>query len=243
MSVRRMNARRKICAVVPVKDTRDAKQRLAGVLDCARRQELALAMLEDVLAALAAVSELAGILVVTNDPAAAAIACRYGANVASDGAYDGHTGAVAAAARALAAEGLDMLAVPGDIPLVEPDDIRRLIRAHGAHHGAFTIVPARDERGSNAVLCSPAGAVGLRFGENSFLPHLAAARACGIEPRVVALPRIALDIDTPDDLALLLEVASRSRASALLERWRLRSGHDLGLDSGLDSGLGIKASA
>jgi 2-phospho-L-lactate guanylyltransferase len=112
-----------------------------------------------------------------------------------------------------------MLEVPGDIPLVEADDIRQLIAVHD-NAPAFTIVPARDERGSNTVLCSPANAVPLRFGENSFFPHLAAARACGIEPKVVQLPRIALDIDTPEDLALFLAAPSRTRARALLDQWR-----------------------
>ena len=225
-----MNALRNICAVVPVKETRDAKQRLAGVLTPRQRQELALAMLEDVLAALTAVPELAGILVVTIDPAAAAIAARHGSRIVADGARDGHTGAVAAATRRLAAEGRGLLEVPGDIPLVEADDVSELIAAHG-RAPAFTIVPARDQRGSNAVLCSPPDAVPLRFGENSFFPHLAAARACGIEPKVMALPRIALDIDTPDDLALLLAAASRTRARELLDAWRI------------DLGDGIRASA
>jgi len=206
-----------ITAVVPVKETKEAKQRLAGVLSSAQRQELALAMIEDVLATLAAVPQLARVLVVTIDPAAAATAARFGADVTGDGARDGHTGAVAAAARLLGEHGL--LQVPGDIPLVEPADIRELIAAHDHERRAFTIVPARDQRGSNAVLCSPAGAVPLRFGENSFFPHLAAARACGIEPKIVRLPRIALDIDTPDDLALLRTTRSRSRASALLDAW------------------------
>lgn len=218
-----MNPRPIIHAVVPVKDTRQAKQRLAGVLDRAQRQELALAMFEDVLAALARVDELAGILVVTADAAAAAIAARYRAGVMDEGARDGHTGAVAAAARRLVGEG--MLAVPGDIPLLEPDDVRRLVSAHRAamRRGvrAFTIAPARDERGSNAVLCSPAGAVPLRFGEDSFFPHLAAARAHGIEPAVMHLPRIGLDIDTPQDLALLLGTPAPTRAHALLRRWRI----------------------
>jgi 2-phospho-L-lactate/phosphoenolpyruvate guanylyltransferase len=225
-----MNALRNICAVVPVKETRDAKQRLAGVLAPLRRQELALAMLEDVLAALTAVPELAGILVVTMDPTAAAIAARHGARIVADGARDGHTGAVAAAARRLATEGCGLLEVPGDIPLVEPDDVSALMAAHG-RAPAFTIVPARDQRGSNAVLCSPPDAVPLRFGENSFFPHLAAARACEIEPKVVALPRIALDIDTPDDLALFLATPSRTRARQLLDAWRI------------DLGDGIRASA
>lgn len=219
-----MNARRNIYAVVPIKETSDAKRRLAGVLCGARRQQLALAMFEDVLATLAGVRELAGILVVTVDPAAAAIALRHGARVLGDGACEGHTGAVAAAARQLATEG--MLTVPGDIPLVEPDDIRELIDVHrnttNRDTRAFVIVPARNKRGSNAILCSPAGAVPLRFGADSFVPHLAAAKRCGIEPVVVHLPRIALDIDTPDDMALFLDSPSHTRARAQLERWRVR---------------------
>jgi 2-phospho-L-lactate guanylyltransferase len=219
-----MKARRKICAVVPAKETRDAKQRLAGVLSGAQRQQLALAMFEDVLAVLASVRELAGMLVVTIDPAAAAIAARHGARVSGDGARNGHTGAVVAAARRLAAESCDMLQLPGDVPLVETHDIQQLIAAHCGVLGsgpAFTIVPARDERGSNAVLCSPPDAVPLRFGENSFFPHLAAARASGIEAKVVRLPRIALDIDTPEDLALLLAAPARTRARLLLDQWRI----------------------
>jgi 2-phospho-L-lactate guanylyltransferase len=215
-----MSTAQKLCAVVPVKDLGQAKQRLDGVLSGARRRALALAMLEDVLATLASVPELADILVVTIDPAARRIASRLGARVSGNGARDGHTGAVAAATRELAAEGCAMLGLPGDIPLVEAEDVRRLIAAHDSAP-AFTIVPARDDQGSNAVVCSPADAVPLRFGENSFFPHLAAARACGIEPRVVRLPRIALDIDTPDDLALLLAAPANTRARRLLDQWRI----------------------
>jgi 2-phospho-L-lactate guanylyltransferase len=229
-----MSARRNIYAVVPIKDTSDAKRRLAGMFGAARRQELALAMFEDVLATLAGVRELAGIVVVTVDPAAAAIAPRYGARVLSAGAREGHTGAVAAAARELAAEG--MLTVPGDVPLVEGGDIRELIDVHRrtTRDGrAFTIVPARDERGSNAILCSPAGAVPLRFGADSFFPHLAGAKRCGIEPAVVRLPRIALDIDTPDDVTQFLATPSHTHTRALLEQWRLR----------LDEGMSPTATA
>ena len=82
-----------IHAVVPIKETSDAKRRLADVLCAARRQELALAMFEDVLATLTGVRELAGIVAVTVDPAAATIAARYGARVSNAGAREGHTGA------------------------------------------------------------------------------------------------------------------------------------------------------
>ena len=218
-----MNAPRNIYAVVPVKETDDAKRRLAQVLGAARRQELALAMFEDVLATLARVRALAGIMVVTADLAATEIASRYGARVSTDGAREGHTGAVAAAARRLASEA--MLTVPGDIPLVQADDIIQLIDVHRQQVSrdarGFIIVPARDERGSNAVLCSPAAAVPLTFGADSFFPHLAAAKRRGIEPTVLHLPRIALDIDTPEDMALFLDTPSHTRARALLEQWGL----------------------
>jgi 2-phospho-L-lactate guanylyltransferase len=206
--------------VVPLKHTDEGKQRLARVLSGTQRRELTLAMFEHVLAVLAGVSELAGIRVVTVDPAGAAIAARYGAQVWVENAGDGHTAAVATAARRLAAERLGLLALPGDIPLARCEDIRQLIAAHGGAR-AFTIVPARDGRGSNAVLCTPAAAVPLRFGDDSFLPHLAAARARGIEPRVLHLPRIALDIDTPDDLLALRVTGSGTRAHALVRQWEL----------------------
>jgi 2-phospho-L-lactate/phosphoenolpyruvate guanylyltransferase len=210
-----MNAVCNIWAVVPVKETGCAKQRLAGLLPAHARQQLAIAMLEDVLQAIAAVPELMGIVVVTIDPTAARIASRMGARVWSDGARDGHTGAVTAAARRLAAHGSTMLTIPGDVPLVSPADIRHLLDIHRRNPG-FTIVPARDERGSNAIVCSPADLVPLRFGADSFFPHLAAARACGVEPTTVHLPRIALDIDEPADLAAFMKVPSTTRARELL---------------------------
>src|SRR5262249_22081986 len=97
-------------AGVPIKETSAAKRRLADVLCAARRQQLALAMFEDVLATLTSVRGLAGIVVVTVDPATATIAARYGARVSNAGAREGHTGAVAAAARELAAQA--MLTLP-----------------------------------------------------------------------------------------------------------------------------------
>jgi 2-phospho-L-lactate/phosphoenolpyruvate guanylyltransferase len=90
-----------------------------------------------------------------------------------------------------------------------------LLQAHGPAP-AVTLAPSRDRRGSNAVACSPPDLLPLRFGDNSFLPHLQRARALGIEPRIVARPGLALDIDRPDDLAAFLAMPSPTRAYAYL---------------------------
>ena len=211
-----------IWAVVPVKDTSNAKQRLAAALPQTQRGALMLAMLEDVLAALVAARGLAGVIVVTVDPAASGLARRCGAQVSAAHATEGHTAAVLGAARRLAARGDAMLTIPGDVPLVTAAEIERVIAAHRRGH-RFAIVPARDELGSNAILVAPADAVPLRFGDNSFFPHLAAARACGIEPAVLPLPGIGLDIDTPEDLAAFLAWPSRTRARALLDSVGVRA--------------------
>jgi 2-phospho-L-lactate guanylyltransferase len=216
-----------IWAVVPVKETALAKQRLAGMLPAVARQQLALAMLEDVLDALAAVRELAGIAVVTVDAAAAEIAARCGAEVWTQGAREGHTGAVAAAAARLGRQGLGMLTIPADVPLVQPVDIQALLHAHRGVP-RFTIVPARDRRGSNAIVCVPADAVPLQFGDDSFRPHLAAAQDCGLAPLTMHLPRIALDVDRPDDVAELLRQSAPSRAVAVLLRYGIAEALEAG---------------
>jgi 2-phospho-L-lactate/phosphoenolpyruvate guanylyltransferase len=208
-----------IWAVVPIKESSFAKQRLSDGLSPDLRRKLALAMFEDVLEALAGVPELAGIAIVTLDPIATDIARRWGAQVWTDGARHGHTGAVTAAAHRLAATGSTLLTIPGDVPLTTPVDISAVISAHSPAPG-FTIVPAWDERGSNTIICSPAAAVPLRFGADSFFPHLAAARGCGLTPTVVRNRAIALDVDELTDVAKIMEHWSATRSWALLDRHR-----------------------
>jgi len=202
--------------VVPVKDLRNAKQRLAGVLAPAERHALFRAMLEDVLCALAASAGLAGILMVTRDAEARRLAEGYGVRVLLEAANQGHTAASTLGARTLAQEGAaGMLQLPADIPLVSPDDVAALLQAHGVAP-AVTLAPSRDRLGSNAVACSPPDLLPLRFGADSFVPHLRRARGLGLEPRVVERRGLALDVDTPGDLAAFLAAPSATRAYAYL---------------------------
>jgi 2-phospho-L-lactate guanylyltransferase len=207
-----------IWAVIPVKETAAAKGRLADAVPPHLRGRFALAMLEDVLTAVGQARGLAGIAVVTLDPDARALAERYGARILSDDAGSGHTTAVAAAARTLAAEGRGgMLQLPGDIPLVGADEISLVLALRRASP-SFTIVPSHDDFGSNAVLVCPPTAVPLTFGDDSFYPHLRAAQACGISPLIVRQHGISLDIDRPEDIWAFAQLRSRTHAQAYLER-------------------------
>jgi 2-phospho-L-lactate guanylyltransferase len=109
-----------------------------------------------------------------------------------------------------------MLTLPGDVPLITGEEVGKIIAAHDRVPD-FVIAPAHDERGSNAILCAPPEAVPLTFGDDSFLPHLAAARRAGIASKILRLPGVGLDIDHPRDLAAFLQIPSSTRARALLQ--------------------------
>lgn len=212
-----------VWAAVPVKAFAGAKQRTASILTPVQRELLAAAMLEDVLSALAGATRLAGILVSTIDPVAAKLATRFGARVVTEGSLCGHTGAVNGMARVVAAERKGaLLAIPGDIPRVTSAEIDAVVSAC-LPAPSFTIVPAHDELGSNAVLCAPPFSVPLRFGDDSYFSHLIAARAQGIEPTIIHLSGIGLDIDHPADLRAFMATKPRRPTITLelLERFGL----------------------
>jgi len=107
-----------------------------------------------------------------------------------------------------------MLTLPGDIPLVSANEIEAMLSAR-REQPVFSIAPAHDEHGSNAILCSPPDAVPLRFGDDSFFPHLEAARRRGIEPTIVRLAGIGCDIDHPADLARFVAMSPQQSTRTL----------------------------
>jgi hypothetical protein len=227
-----MNLRRNICAVVPVKETTDAKQRLAGVLPGAQRQQLALTMLEDVLAALASVHELAGMLVVTIDPMASAIAARYGARVSANGAREGHTGAVAAAARLLAAT-LTCWGCRATFrwPKQTISPNHRGHNRSGVHHRAGT-----GQRSSRRR--SARGRRGpLRFRENGFFPLGRSAGAGSARDLGAAAHRARYRYAR--GLALFLATPSCARAG-MLDQWRVDRDDRIRSDGMSDHGALLK---
>src|SRR3989442_7723073 len=125
-----------IVAAVPIKDLSDAKQRLASVLTLAERDQLARAMLRDVLRALAA-AELDRIWVVTREPEVAAIARGLGAEPVIEAENRGHTAAVALAQAEAARQGARVfLTVPWDMPRLTAEELPRLAGAAGGRRAA-----------------------------------------------------------------------------------------------------------
>lgn len=219
-----------IWAVVPVKAFDLAKRRLSGEFSPAQRRELARLMLQDVLGSLELVRQLAGTIVVTRDADAACVAREFGAEVFREEADAGLTAAVMSAAMRLTQRDCSgMLVLPSDVPGVSPTEVECLLARHREGQG-FTLVPAHDGGGTNAVIMPLPHPVELSYGEDSCRRHLQAARARGIEPLVVSLPGIALDLDVPRDVAAFLRrpsptrtwhvLAGRPEAARVSNKWK-----------------------
>lgn len=206
--------------LIPVKNLSAAKQRLAAVLDQPHRTELAQTMLHDVVAVIAAWSDRPACALVTSDPFALELTQQYNFEVIADPANPGETGAIEMATQICVSRSIDnTIVIPADIPLIQASELAQIL-AHAPSQGSV-LVPAADGCGTNAAFRRPADLFPLRFGNDSFKPHLAAAQTTGKPCIVLQLPGIALDIDNSEDLQKLLTHSGETRTQSLIRRWTL----------------------
>jgi 2-phospho-L-lactate/phosphoenolpyruvate guanylyltransferase len=190
--------------LLPLKEIRNAKKRLAGILSAEERQGLAQAMAEDVLHAVREVRRADRIFLVTNEETAirAAEAARW--EVIREDKQISESASVDFASRWCEERGVtSLLRLPLDLPLVQPGDIDALL-ALEITAPACAMVPSRDGTGTNALLRTPPTLFASQFGEGSFAKHRAAAERAGALVLLMRNPRLELDVDDPADLRALL---------------------------------------
>lgn len=186
-------------AVVVGRTGVNAKTRLSDALSTEDRTALARAMLDDVLQAVSRAG-LAGTIAVLDPPER-----PFGEAVAIHDPGEGLDAAVASGIRAaLSAGARTAVVLAGDLPLLQPDDISGLV-AEAEGPRAVVIATDRHLTGTNALVLRPPDVIAPAFGAGSGARHLASAvAAVGGSARMVTTHRVALDIDTPDDLAELI---------------------------------------
>jgi 2-phospho-L-lactate guanylyltransferase len=181
--------------LVPMKPLAAAKERLAPALDPDERRRLSLAMLTDVIGAARGFDR---VWVLHSDPDAAAVARAAGVEAVDDPAPGRGLNASLESATtiAIAEGGSGVLVVSADLPAVTAADLTVMCEAPG-------VAVARDRGGSgtNALWRAPPNAIGVAFGGESLAAHESLAREAGQNIRVVERAGLAIDVDTPDDLA------------------------------------------
>ncbi len=192
----------RVWAVVPLRGLESAKTRLAPELDAEERLALVMEMAERTLAACRDAASLAGVVLVTLDPAAARLAEAYGARTIVQRLPGLNAAIREGRSLALEAGATAILVLPIDLPLVSADALDAVVTAASAAEAAAGIVAAVPERhgtGTNLLLVAPAEAIDPAFGPDSRRLHEAAARAAAMPWLELGGP-LTLDVDTFSDL-------------------------------------------
>ena len=204
--------------LLPVKDLTRAKQRLADLFTQAQRTRLAWAMLEHTFAAVVAVKKIDGVAVVTLYQPAIDLAEQYGFEVILEREQISESHSVDFGSRELAARGVTaVLRLPLDLPLIQTEDIETILAADVEPAPSCVIVPSRDGTGTNAILRRHPTLFASQFGTGSLAKHLQAAAQAQASCRLLALPRVAFDLDEPDDVSALLQHTEVHALSGMIE--------------------------
>jgi 2-phospho-L-lactate guanylyltransferase len=104
--------------------------------------------------------------------------------------------------------------------MLDPKELEELLARPVPERSAL-IVPDRHGTGTNALLLTPPEAMTPAFGPGSCQRHVEHAQAEKTEPEVVQVSSLALDVDTPEDLAHLQSALAASRGGAAHTRGML----------------------
>lgn len=210
--------------LLPVKDLRNAKNRLAGIFTPEERFELARAMLSDTIRAIQRVRNAERIFVITNYRPVLDAAEENGWEILREDRQVSESDSVDAASRLCEQRGVRaLLRIPLDLPLIQPEDIDELLSID-CPAPAMAIVPSRDGTGTNALLRTPPTLFPSHFGEGSFAKHVAEAKNAGARISFRRNPRLEMDVDDESDLRALLEHDLSGTATG---RWLRETGLDV----------------
>lgn len=207
--------------VIPAKDPRGAKERLADILSPDQRETIALVLLEQTLALFKGLSRAYNVLVVTDSGVVEKKARDLSVSVLVEDVASGETAAVEKATAWSVANGFaSQCVVPADMGCVDPADIASLLNQPRPNPSVI-LCPATGDDGTNAILTTPPDVMAFRFGERSFPDYQARADQQNVPCAILRLPSLVLDLDTPDDLRTFLERHHDQPAAELLRQWNV----------------------
>jgi 2-phospho-L-lactate guanylyltransferase len=219
--------------LLPVKDLKNAKKRLTGVLTPEERFGLAEAMLADTVRAVQGVRRADKVFVITNYEPVISLAEKNSWEVLREEQQISESDSVDAASRICEKRGIKaLLRVPLDVPLVQASDIDDLLAVE-CEEPALVIVPSHDGLGTNAILRMPPALFPSHFGMGSFAKHVGEAERIGARVIFRRSLRLEMDVDDEADLRLLLK---NDLSGSETGRWLIESGVEARFRSHLKAG-------
>jgi len=184
-----------VCALVPVKQREHCKMRLASELTVQSRIALVRSMLCAVLTAAREARWVRETVVISPERDAVAAEIQLLAD-----AGESLNAALTEAYETMWQTGRrEFVILPADLPRIRPEEIDTLV--HAGRAGGCALAPDMAGTGTNALYLASPPPFAFQFGPDSCRRHLQEARRLGLAPRLICLPGLAFDLDTPADLA------------------------------------------
>ncbi len=190
-------------AIIPVKPLRRGKSRLSKVISAEERADLNHYLLEHTIKILSTIDEIENILVISRDTEALALARDLGARTVQEYGSPGLNTALSRAVEiAKTYETCGIVIIPADLPRLAAEDIKKIL-AYRHNPPVVVIAPDRKRKGTNALFVCPPDLIEFSYGDGSFEKHCQAAREAGARLEICEFPSLELDLDEPEDLALI----------------------------------------
>ncbi|MCY3541578.1 MAG: 2-phospho-L-lactate guanylyltransferase [Gammaproteobacteria bacterium] len=210
-------------AIVPYKEPPFGKSRLSNRLTPSQRTVLAATMLDIVVEALLRAKHVQGILLVSDSTNLAEFTLKENIIILetqTTNLRDAVTQASRFASKQLRCP--TTFIVPADLPLISPEDIDFAV----TQHEQVTIIPDARLKGTNGIIATPPNAFEFVFNGQSYQHHQHNAQVAGLHPKSLQIETFSYDVDTFDDLMLVIQMSPDSRTAAV---YRNLTTHDSSL--------------
>ena len=212
-----------VWVVIPVRRLKNAKSRLSKVLDERLRREFSVKMFLDVLDSVVSCGSVKRVLVVTPDTDVLKFSRSFGVETLFEEFEEGVNKAVFKALNhCVREEFLPIVILPSDVPLLQPEDLDRVVRM-GCREPSVVISPSLRFDGTNLLFLNPPNILKTFYYEqNSFFSHLAECFRLGVKVSVYVSRRIMLDVDCYEDLAEFLRLGEGKNSYRFLREKGLK---------------------
>jgi 2-phospho-L-lactate guanylyltransferase len=202
--------KKKIAAIIPMKNLHFAKSRLSTILTLQQRKSLAFFLLNTTIKTLKESRLITEIIVVSSDKTIEKLSFENSLKFIKD-SDDGINNAVILADRYCINNDIDAnIVIPHDLPFISANEIDQICNISEKYPKCIIICPSKRLDGTNILFRKPANVIRTFYDDNSYINHLKEAQKLHIPIESLDLDNLMFDIDTKEDLIEL----------SILQNWK-----------------------
>ena len=209
--MKKMMNKKKIAAIIPMKNLHFAKSRLSTILTLQQRKNLAFFLLNTTIKTLKESRLITEIIVVSSDKTIEKFSFENSLKFIKD-SDDGINNAVILADRYCINNDINAnIVIPHDLPFISANEIDQICNISEKYPKCIIICPSKRFDGTNILFRKPPNVIRTFYDDNSYINHLKEAQKLHIPIESLDLDNLMFDIDTKEDLIEL---------SIILQNWK-----------------------